>query len=81
MSRRSIFVTAIVLSVAVASMNQMAFAKEHHQLRKPQFTSEHFRRANGEPNYALTMALVESVVFLAIIFLAAIGREERGKEF
>ena len=43
--------------------------------------AEHFRRANGEPNYALTMALVESVVFLAIIFLAAIGREERGKEF
>ena len=43
--------------------------------------AEHFRRANGEPNYALTMALVESAVFLAIIFLAAIGREERGKEF
>jgi hypothetical protein len=29
----------------------------------------------------VTMALVECVVFLAIIFLAAIGREERGKEF
>src|SRR6266700_386626 len=43
--------------------------------------AEHFRRVNGQPNYALTMALVESVVFLAIIFLAAIGREERGKEF
>jgi SHS family lactate transporter-like MFS transporter len=43
--------------------------------------AEHFRSANGQPNYALTMALVESVVFLAIIFLAAIGREERGKEF
>ncbi len=43
--------------------------------------AEHFRSANGEPNYALTMALVEAVVFLAIIFLAAIGREERGKEF
>jgi SHS family lactate transporter-like MFS transporter len=43
--------------------------------------AEHFRSANGEPNYALTMALVEVVVFLAIIFLAAIGREERGKEF
>jgi len=27
------------------------------------------------------MALVEAVVFLVIIFLAAIGREERGKEF
>jgi SHS family lactate transporter-like MFS transporter len=43
--------------------------------------AERFRMANGEPNYALTMALVEGVVFLAIIFLAAIGREERGKEF
>src|SRR5213596_2272735 len=43
--------------------------------------AEHFRVANGEPNYALTMALVEAVVFLVIIFLATIGREERGKEF
>jgi len=43
--------------------------------------AEHCRLANGEPNYALTMALVEAVVFLVIIFLAAIGREERGKEF
>ena len=43
--------------------------------------AEHFRRANGEPNYALTMALVSAAVFVAIIFLAAIGREEHGKEF
>ncbi|MEY2526774.1 MAG: transporter, family, lactate transporter [Verrucomicrobiota bacterium] len=43
--------------------------------------AEHFRTANGTPNYALTMALVESVVFLAIIILAALGPEERGKEF
>jgi len=43
--------------------------------------AEHFRLANGEPNYALTMAMVEAIVFIAIIFLAAIGREERGKEF
>jgi SHS family lactate transporter-like MFS transporter len=43
--------------------------------------AEHFRSANGGPNYALTMALVEVVVFVVIIFLAAIGREERGKEF
>src|SRR4029450_3403312 len=35
--------------------------------------AEHFRTANGSPNYALTMALVESVVFLAIIILAAVG--------
>src|SRR5437764_502071 len=43
--------------------------------------AEHFRLAKGEPNYALTMAMVEAIVFAAIIFLAAIGREERGKEF
>jgi MFS transporter, SHS family, lactate transporter len=43
--------------------------------------AEHFPSANGQPNYAMTMALVEVAVFLVIIFLAAIGREERGKEF
>ncbi len=43
--------------------------------------AERFRTATGLPNYALTMALVECVVFVAIIVLAAIGREERGKEF
>jgi MFS transporter, SHS family, lactate transporter len=43
--------------------------------------AEHFRQANGQPNYALTMALVSAAVFVAIIFLAAIGREEHGKEF
>ena len=43
--------------------------------------AERFRTAHGSPNYALTMALVECVVFLAIIVLAATGREERGKEF
>ena len=43
--------------------------------------AEHFRLPNGEPNYALTMALVEAIVFIAIIFLAAIGPEQRGREF
>lgn len=43
--------------------------------------AEHFRLPEGGPNYALTMALVEAVVFLVIIFLAAIGPEQRGKEF
>src|SRR5262249_53059752 len=43
--------------------------------------AEQFRSANGEANYALTMAIVEAIVFIVIIFLAAIGREERGKEF
>jgi SHS family lactate transporter-like MFS transporter len=45
------------------------------------YLAERFRMENGEPNYALTMAVVEGVVFLAIIVLAAIGREQRGKEF
>ncbi len=43
--------------------------------------AEHFRRPDGEPNYALIMALVSAIVFAAIIFLTAIGREEHGKEF
>lgn len=43
--------------------------------------AEHFRDANGNANYAMTMALVELVVFLAIILLAAVGREARGIEF
>jgi hypothetical protein len=47
MSRLSIFVTAVVLSVAVTSMSQTAFAKDHLKLRQSHFTSEHFRRANA----------------------------------
>lgn len=43
--------------------------------------AERFRTPEGTPNYALTMALVECVVFIAVIVLAATGREERGKEF
>ena len=43
--------------------------------------AERFRLPTGEPNYALTMALVEAAVFVAIIVLAAIGREHRGREF
>jgi SHS family lactate transporter-like MFS transporter len=43
--------------------------------------AERFRTADGQPNYALTMAAVEGVVFLAIIILAALGRENRGIEF
>src|SRR5437879_6617006 len=43
--------------------------------------ADHFRSANVHPNYALTMALVECFVFLAIILLAAIGPEKRGREF
>jgi SHS family lactate transporter-like MFS transporter len=43
--------------------------------------AERLRRTDGNPNYALTMALVECLVFVAIIFLAAIGPEKRGREF
>ena len=43
--------------------------------------AERFRRTDGNPNYALTMALVECFVFLAVILLAAIGPEKRGREF
>src|SRR2546421_3629843 len=43
--------------------------------------AEKFRLPNGEPNYALTMALIQLVVFLAVILLAAVGREKRGIEF
>jgi len=43
--------------------------------------AERFRSPDGNPNYALTMALVEGVVFIVIIILAAVGPEARGKEF
>src|SRR5436190_5945198 len=43
--------------------------------------ADRFRDANANPNYALTMALVECFVFLAIILLAAIGPEKHGREF
>lgn len=43
--------------------------------------AEKFRLPNGEPNYALTMALVQCAVFLAVMILAAVGKEKRGIEF
>jgi len=43
--------------------------------------AQRFRLPNGQPNYALTMAMVQLVVFIAVIILAAIGPEKRGKEF
>ena len=43
--------------------------------------AEYFRDASGRPDYAKALAFFALVVFLALIFLAAIGREERGKEF
>ena len=43
--------------------------------------AEHFVRPNGQPDYALTMACVTLVVFVVLIALAALGREQRGIEF
>jgi SHS family lactate transporter-like MFS transporter len=43
--------------------------------------AEHFRSGNGQPNYAPVMALTTAVGLLVIILLAAIGPEQRGKEF
>lgn len=43
--------------------------------------AEQFRLPNGRPNYALTMAMVQAIVFVAVIVLAAIGPEKRGREF
>ncbi len=43
--------------------------------------ADHFRDANGHPDYAKALALFTLVIFLALILIAAIGREQRGKEF
>jgi SHS family lactate transporter-like MFS transporter len=43
--------------------------------------ADHFRNANGHPDYAKALAVFSFVMFAALIVLAAIGREERGKEF
>jgi len=43
--------------------------------------ADHFRDASGHPDYAKALALFTLVIFLALILLAAIGREQRGKEF
>jgi hypothetical protein len=50
------------------------------QLRSARL-ADHFRDAGGNPDYAKALALFTLVIFLALILLAAIGREERGKEF
>ena len=43
--------------------------------------ADHFRDASGHSNYAKGLALFAAVIFVALIIIAAIGREERGKEF
>jgi len=43
--------------------------------------AQHFRDAAGQANYAKALALFTLVIFFALILIAAIGPEERGKEF
>jgi SHS family lactate transporter-like MFS transporter len=43
--------------------------------------AHHFRDASGHPDYAKALAVFTVVSFLALILLAAIGPEQRGKEF
>ncbi|MGB9476266.1 MAG: MFS transporter [Candidatus Udaeobacter sp.] len=43
--------------------------------------ADHFHNATGQPDYAKALALFTLVIFVALVVLAAIGREERGKEF
>jgi SHS family lactate transporter-like MFS transporter len=43
--------------------------------------ASHFRGASGHPDYAKALALFAVAIFLALIVLAAIGPEKRGKEF
>lgn len=43
--------------------------------------ADHFRNVNGYPDYAKGLASFAVVTFVALIIIAAIGREERGKEF
>jgi SHS family lactate transporter-like MFS transporter len=43
--------------------------------------AEHFRDTTGHPDYAKALALFTLVTALALIIFAAIGPEQRGKEF
>jgi SHS family lactate transporter-like MFS transporter len=43
--------------------------------------AQHFHDAAGQANYAKALALFALVIFFALILMAAIGPEERGKEF
>jgi SHS family lactate transporter-like MFS transporter len=43
--------------------------------------ANHFRDTSGHPDYAKALALFAFVIFLILMLLAAIGPEERGKEF
>jgi SHS family lactate transporter-like MFS transporter len=43
--------------------------------------ASHFRDATGHPDYAKALAVFSVITFLALILVAAIGPEKRGKEF
>jgi len=43
--------------------------------------ADHFQGAAGQADYAKALALFAFVIFIALIVIAAMGREERGKEF
>jgi SHS family lactate transporter-like MFS transporter len=43
--------------------------------------ANHFRDSTGHPDYAKALALFTFVIFLVLMLLAAIGPEQRGKEF
>ncbi len=43
--------------------------------------ANHFHDASGHPDYAKALALFTFVIFLVLMLLAAIGPEQRGKEF
>jgi MFS transporter, SHS family, lactate transporter len=43
--------------------------------------ADHFRDASGHPDYAKALAFFSFAMFVALMVLAAIGREECGKEF
>ena len=43
--------------------------------------AEHFRDTTGHPDYAKALGLFTLVTAIALIIIAAIGPEQRGKEF
>ena len=43
--------------------------------------AERLRDSQGAPDYAKTLAIFMATVFVSLIIIAAIGREERGREF
>lgn len=43
--------------------------------------ADHYRMANGNADYGRALAVFSAVIFLALIVLAAVGPEKRGKEF